>query len=94
MDIQLSTIKKLSGRFVERFHVLIFVIVILGGLVVVVFLLNNIIITSSDTNGYSPSTDSATFDQATIDQIKQLKTRSEGSNQLDLSHGRTNPFVE
>lgn len=94
MNIQLSTIKTLLGRFVERFHVLIFVFVILGGLVVVVFLLNNIIITSGNSSGYSPPSSSATFDQTTIDQIKQLKTSSEDSDQLDLSHGRTNPFVE
>lgn len=94
MELKLDQLKSLFTRFVERFHVVIFVIVILGGLVVVVFLLNNIIIASSDSNGYTPSTNTADFDQTTIDRIKQLKTRNEQNDQLDLLQGRTNPFVE
>ncbi len=94
MDISLTAIKKGLARFIERFHVIIFVITVLGGLVVVILLLNNVILTSSDSAGYTPSGVSAEFDQSTINRIEQLKSRTETGSQLDLSQGRTNPFVE
>lgn len=94
MDISFTSVKKSLGRFIGRFHVVLFVVTILGGLVIVVLLLNNIILTSTRSNDYTPETSNATFDQATIDRIKQLKTRDESSSQLDLSGGRSNPFVE
>lgn len=94
MEISLASIKKGFTHFIGRFHVVIFVIVVLGGLTVIIFLLNNVILTSSDSTGYTPTGVSADFDQTTIDRIEQLKTRTETSGQLDLSKGRTNPFVE
>lgn len=94
MNISLTIIKKSLSHFIERFHVIIFVVVILGGLGVVVLLLNNVILTSGNTSDYTPETSNAEFDQATIKQIEQLRTRDETGDQLDLSKGRTNPFVE
>jgi hypothetical protein len=79
--------------FLRRFHVTIFAIIVIGGLAIVVFMLNNIIIRSADTSDYTPETPSATFDEATIDRIEDLKTRNQTDSQLDLS-GRTNPFIE
>lgn len=94
MNISLTTIKNMITRFLARFHVVIFVVTIIGSLAGVVLLLNNVIITSSESGDYTPNSSSAVFDQATIDRVKQLKTRDEAGNQLDLSHGRINPFVE
>ena len=94
MDISLTSIKKLAIDALHRYHLILFVITIAGSLVVVVFLLNNIIVTSSTSNGYTPQSDSATFDQATIERIKQLKTSAENNGQLAPTQGRVNPFVE
>lgn len=94
MDISFDSIKKSLGHFVGRFHVIIFVITVLGGLVVTILLLNNVILTSSDSAGYTPNGVSADFNQTTINRIEQLKSRTEADGQLDLSQGRTNPFVE
>lgn len=94
MNISFATIKKAVTHFLERFHIVIFVITITSGLGVIILLLNNVITTSSESGGYTSTSNNATFDQATIDRIKQLKTRDEASDQLDLSNGRTNPFVE
>lgn len=94
MNISLNMVKTALARFIGRFHIIIFVITILGGLVVVILFLNNIIITSTDSSDYTPASNNASFDQTTIDRIKQLKTRDETGDQLNLPPGRTNPFVE
>jgi len=95
MDISPTLIKRTLSNFLRRFHVIIFVMVVLGGLVVVVLLLNSIIITSGDPGDYvPPNKNPSSFDQTTIDRIEQLKSRTDSSAPLDLSKGRTNPFVE
>jgi hypothetical protein len=94
MNISFTSIAKILTRFLERFHIVIFVITIMGGLAVIVLLLNNVIVTSGESGGYTSNSNNANFDQATINQIKQLKTRGEADGQLDLSKGRTNPFTE
>ena len=93
MEISTANIKNKIAVILHRYHVMIFVIFILGGLVFVVFLLNNIIVQSGNSGGYTPET-TTTFDQKTIERIEQLKTRDEPAAELDLSGGRTNPFVE
>lgn len=69
-------------------------IVVLGGVAGSVFVLNAIVIKSNDTSGATSTTNSADFNQETIKRIEELKTRDQGSSTLDLSKGRTNPFVE
>lgn len=95
MNINLSfgSLKKAFIAFLHRFHVVIFVVVVLGGLAVVVFMLNSTIILSSDPGDYTPNANNASFDQATIQRVEELKTRDQTTSQLDLS-GRSNPFVE
>jgi hypothetical protein len=93
-DISLTNIKKGLSRFIARFHIVLFTVTILGGLAVIILLLYNVILTSVDSNGYTPESKSADFDQATIKRIEQLRTSNESDGQLDLSQGRTNPFVE
>jgi cytochrome c oxidase assembly protein Cox11 len=73
---------------------MIFVVVVLLGLVFIVYLLYNIVISSTGTNGATPSTTNTSFDKDTIKRIDDLKTREQSSDDLDLSQGRTNPFVE
>jgi len=92
MDIHLSpqAIKKIIIAFLHRFHVVIFVILILGGLAVIILLLNNIVIRSGQSNGYTPDTSNASFDQSTIKKIEDLQNRS----QSPPTSGRINPFVE
>lgn len=94
ISFSLTAFKKMIGAFLHRFHVVIFVVVVVGGTALVVFLLNGIIIKSGENNGYTPNTNNAGFDQATIKRIEDLKTHDQASDQLDLSGGRSNPFVE
>lgn len=94
MEVSLTSLKKLLGRFLGRFHVVIFVVIVLGGLSVVILLLHSIISASNDPSGYTPSGISSSFDNATIERVEQLKTRTEESGELNLPPGRNNPFVE
>lgn len=96
MDISLSltSVKKFIFTILRRYHIILFVILVAGGLAVVVFMLNLIILKSSNPDGYTATSNNATFDQATIDRIKQLRTSGENDAPLDLGKGRTNPFVE
>lgn len=92
-DLSLTGIKQGFAHVLGRYHIVIFVIVVLGGLAAAIFSLNNTLNASSKDTDYSPSL-SSSFDQQTIKRINQLKTTDESSSPLDLSHGRTNPFVE
>lgn len=94
MDINLSlqSFKQSLGRFLHRFHVLIFTILILGGLAVVILLLNNIVVRSGQSEGYQADTGTTSFDQATIKKIEELETR--GQSSPPPAGVRTNPFVE
>lgn len=95
MELSLTSIKKSLGNLLQRFHVIIFVMVVLGGLAVVVLRLNGIILVSEQQGDYIPPNSSpSSFDQTTIDRVEQLKSRTDSSAPLDLSKGRTNPFVE
>jgi hypothetical protein len=94
-NLSLASVKKAFFAFLQRFHIIVFVVVVLGGLAVAILMLNNVIVRSSASDGYTSQTNNASFDQATIKRIEDLKTRDQaGSDQLDLSKGRTNPFVE
>lgn len=93
ISISLTSIKKIIVRSLHRYHVVLFVIIVLGGLALMVFFLNLILIRSSESDGYTSSSNNASFDQQTIDRIEDLKKADDSSSQLDLS-GRSNPFVE
>lgn len=95
MDINTASLKTNLLSFFKRYHVLIFILVVLGGLVVAVLLLNNVIAKSGASTDYVPAATNTTFDQATIDKIKALRSGTEsGGDDLHLGDGRTNPFVE
>jgi hypothetical protein len=93
MNISLTTIKLFVITMLRRYHIILFVLTIVGGLVAVILLLNSIIISSSNISTYT-SPDDASFDQATIDRINQLKSSTDNGGQATLPSGRTNPFVE
>lgn len=93
MELSINT--KAITAFLHRYHVVLFAVVILGGLVFMVLSLNNIIITSSETSAdYTPTGTTFSFDEKTIERIDNLKSRDQAANSLNLSNGRSNPFVE
>lgn len=94
ISISPAAIQKAFFRFMHRFHVVVFVIVVLGGVAASVFILNGIVLKSNDPTGISTPDNNANFNQDTIKRIEELKTRDQSGSNLDLSSGRTNPFVE
>jgi hypothetical protein len=94
MDISLQTIKAPVVAFLHRFHIILFVVLSIGSLAVAILLLNTIIASSGESNGYVSTSNNASFDQKTIDQINQLKATGENSSPALPQTGRTNPFVE
>jgi hypothetical protein len=94
MDISFITLKKSLLGFIQRYHMVLFAVIVIGGLAVIVLMLNNIVISSSSATDYTPESNSFSPDQETIDRVNSLKSRDEATEQLDLSQGRTNPFVE
>lgn len=94
MDISLQTIKTSVIAFLHRFHIVLFVVITVGSLAVAILLLSTIIASASESNGYVSTSNNATFDQATIDQINQLKTDDQDTSSALPQTGRTNPFVE
>ena len=88
-----QAIKKQINRFLHRFHIVLFVIIVVGGSAIVVFMLNRIVVRSGENDGYTSDTNNASFDQATMKRIEELKTRDQNA-QTNLPSGRINPFVE
>lgn len=78
----------------DRYHLTIFIVVLVGGLSTAVLILNSTIQQSSDITGYTSIANGSSFDQVTIDRLKQLRTSSDPAPAFTLPPGRTNPFIE
>ena len=89
----LRNIKYLFATIIHRFHMVIFIVAVVTSLSVAVLLLNGIILKTNGT-GPAPDSEKPSFDQATIDRVKQLRTSGESGTGLDLSKGRISPFSE
>lgn len=95
MELSTANLKTSFGKFLARFHIIVFTIIILGGLIVCMLLINATIAQSDTSSNYTPPSTNTSFDQQTIDRIKQLHSSSDTTSTpiLDLS-GRINPFVD
>jgi predicted class III extradiol MEMO1 family dioxygenase len=78
----------------HKYHVTIFIVVVVGGLAGAVIVLNNILQSSTDISGYTATTTTTSFDQATIDRIKELHTSDNTASVVIPSGGRISPFSE
>ncbi len=93
-DISMSL--KPVGRFFQRFHLTIFIVVIVGGLAYAVVSLYNVL---SDASSIPAQTTAVTatptsFNQATIDRLKQMYTSDNAPSSITLPAGRINPLGE
>lgn len=79
---------------VKRFHLVIFTVLMTLLLSFAILLLYSVVIKASGDNSIPQNSSLSSFDQATIDQVDNLKTSDEPSEPLDLSQGRINPFGE
>ncbi len=78
----------------HRFHMLIFFVTLVGGLSAAILMLNSVVLRSGKSADSSLNNAKSSFDQATINRIKKLKTSSEPGTPLDFSQGRISPFSE
>jgi hypothetical protein len=88
-NINLSSLSNL-----RRFHMVIFIVFVVIGLSAAILLLNGIVAKTSDPTVSSETGAQASFDQTTINRIKELKAASEPSAPIDFSQGRISPFTE
>lgn len=88
-----TLIQPLVAAF-QRYNLTIFIVVLVTGLVVAVLMLNSTVQQASNPSGYTSTTTSTSFDQTTIDRVKQLHESSEYTSSSELPSGRINPFTE
>lgn len=81
-------------NFLNRFHLVIFIVAVMLSLSIAVILLYGIVGKASGIDSTAIGANSNKFDQNVIDRIEQLKTVNEPSTPLDFSGGRINPFSE
>lgn len=87
----LDSIKQPISSFLQRYHLIIFIVVVIGLLIFVMFQINSIIQSSSSDNATAPV--SQKFDQTTMDKIRNLHSSGNSTEPLKLT-GRYSPFVE
>lgn len=90
----ISTLFGPIARGFQKYNLTIFIVVLVGGLASAVLILNSALQKSSDTTGYQVTTTSTTFDQPTINRVKQLHTSDDPATAIALPSGRVNPFSE
>lgn len=95
MDITPASIKSGFSHFLRRYHLIAFSVLVLGGLIVCMLLINGIVTKSGDVSGYTPTSTSPAFDKDTMQRISELRSSTDAATDtLNLSNGRSNPFVE
>lgn len=90
----IKTVFVSAARVLRRYNLTIFIVILASGLSASVLMLSYTLQKSSDTSGYISTSDITSFDQVTIDRVKQLHTSSEYTIDTPLPSGRINPFAE
>lgn len=90
-NVSLSDLGTKIAKLVERFGLLAVFLVIAAGLIICVFLLNNVITETDNAHGYVSDVNKISFDEETIQKIKDLKEPGEQTERLETS-GRLLPF--
>ena len=87
----LDTALKPVASFLQRYHLVIFVLVVAGSLALAIFSLHRVVNVNADSEIVAPQ---SSFDTETMERIENLQTRENASGELDLPDGRTNPLYE
>lgn len=91
-NVSFTEINTAIANFLHRYHVVLFAILAFGSLSVATYLLNLTIVHSTEITQTNQST---TFDQDTINKIKQLNTLDEAEQEsVNPPISARNPFVE
>lgn len=79
---------------VQRYHSIAFFVIIIVSLAVAIFFLNSIVVQSDASTDYAPTEETASFDEATIERLRELTPSSQSPQALETPSGRTNPFSD
>lgn len=94
MDKNLQSIGKNIGQFLWKYHFTLFFVIAVSGITLAIYSLLDVINTTTPAT-VSTSTDSAaTFDDATIKRIDELKSGSEQGSFSLPTNQRTELFME
>ena len=93
-NLDLGTMFQSLFSAVGKFRLTIFIVVVVGGLALAVITLDGILQNPSSDGSVKSQVDTTTFDQVTIDRLKQLHTSTDGSGAYVVPSGRINPFSE
>jgi len=85
---------------IKRFNLTLFIVIVVGGLIVSIMILTNIVnkpyeevnVNTTTTATPTSTTESATFDQTTINRLVKFETSDKNTNYQSLPSGRTEPF--
>lgn len=92
----ISTSLKPLARFLQRFHLTIFIVLIVGALTYAIMSLYDVLSDASTIPAQSTTSsgNGVTFDQATIDHLNKMYNANNAPATIDLPAGRINPFSE
>lgn len=91
MKLNFSSLTNSIVAFFQRYHFLMFFVFIVGSLCVGVIMLYSTIQLSDEANGYTSQGADTSFDQTTIDRLRDLKQSTQETEKLPVS-GRVSPF--
>lgn len=94
MQTSPKAIGKTVGQFLFRFHALVFTVTVLGGLSIAVLLLNDVIAQSDQSTDYTPSSTDTSFDEQTIERVRELQPSTERPAPVNFPAGRIDPFSQ
>lgn len=94
MQLELYAINKKLSELLGRYHMILFILLASISLIVAIFLLYQSVNAASDTSSEIDNSALTSFDQKTIDKIKDLQDSSNGNAELQLPTPRANPFFE
>ncbi len=94
-DINPSSLFNPIVNAFKKYSLTIFIVILVMGLGAAILMLSSALQKASDTSGYTPTTTaSSSFDQTTINRIKQLNSSDTAPSDYTPPTGRINPFSE
>ena len=91
MNISITAIRKNLAAFFGRYHFIIFIVYIMGSASYAILLISSTVALSDEPNGYVSTTNNTTFDEDTINRLRQLKAGNQETDKLPAT-GRVSPF--
>lgn len=93
-DVKVNIDVKVILAFLQRYNFVISIVLIVSMLSIAILLLSGVVNKASGLDSTPTGSSISSFDEETIERVKQLKTSEDPGSPIDLSRGRINPFSE